>query len=81
VPTRLPEYEIFMTRRFSERHLEPGWQAAAGCKCPQRFPDQTSPMSMTIRKMLTHPVLALGSTVLWGLIEFFALNRMRRNGR
>jgi hypothetical protein len=38
-------------------------------------------MLMTIRKMLTHPILALGSTVIWGLIEFFALNRMRRNGR
>ena len=36
---------------------------------------------MTIRKILTHPVLALGSTVIWGLIEFVALNRMRRNGR
>jgi hypothetical protein len=36
---------------------------------------------MTIRKILTHPVLALGSTVIWGLIEFVALNRMHRNGR
>jgi len=38
-------------------------------------------MSMTMRKPLTHPVLALGSTVIWGLIELVALNRLRRNQR
>jgi len=38
-------------------------------------------MSMNIRKLLTHPVLALGSTVIWGMIEFVALNRLRRNER
>ena len=34
-----------------------------------------------IRKTLTHPALALGSTVLWGLIELVALNRFRRGSR
>ncbi len=41
----------------------------------------TRQMSMNMRKLLTHPVLALGSTVIWGLIEFVALNRLRRNER
>lgn len=35
-------------------------------------------MSMSLRKTLAHPALALGSTVLWGLIELIALNRFRR---
>ena len=34
-----------------------------------------------IRKTLTHPALALGSTIIWGLVEFVALNRARRSGR
>jgi hypothetical protein len=38
-------------------------------------------MRPIIRKILTHPALALGSTVIWGLIEFVALNRLRRSGR
>ncbi len=31
-----------------------------------------------IRKTITHPALALGSTLLWGLVEFMALRRPRR---
>ena len=38
-------------------------------------------MRTMIRKILTQPVLALGSTVLWGLIELVALNRFRGSGR
>jgi hypothetical protein len=38
-------------------------------------------MRTMIRKTLTHPVLALVSTVLWGLIELVALNRFRSSGR
>lgn len=38
-------------------------------------------MYKTIRKSLTHPLLALGSTVLWGIIELVALNRRHRPGR
>ena len=30
------------------------------------------------RKTITHPALALGSTVLWGLVEFMALQKSRR---
>lgn len=30
------------------------------------------------RKTFAHPVLALGSTVLWGLLEFIALQGARR---
>jgi hypothetical protein len=33
------------------------------------------------RKTISHPALALGSTVLWGLIEFMALQSSRRAGR
>jgi hypothetical protein len=38
-------------------------------------------MPTIIRKTLTHPALAIGSTVLWGLVELLALNRFRRSGR
>lgn len=38
-------------------------------------------MYPAIRKTLTHPVLAIGSTVIWGLIELVALNLFRRSGR
>ena len=37
-------------------------------------------MRTTLRKLLTHPLLALGSTVIWGFVELIALNRLRRNG-
>lgn len=37
-------------------------------------------MSRLIRRTLTHPLLAVGSTLLWGVIELFALNRLRREG-
>jgi len=30
------------------------------------------------RKTLTHPALAIGSTVLWGIIELVALSRAGR---
>jgi len=30
-----------------------------------------------IGRTITHPALALGSTVLWGLLEFIALQRSR----
>ncbi|HEX6736065.1 MAG TPA: hypothetical protein VF096_14755 [Azonexus sp.] len=39
------------------------------------------PMPILLRKTLSHPLLALGSTMLWGLIELVALNRYRRPGR
>ena len=38
-------------------------------------------MSDFIRKTVTHPMLALGSTLLWGLIEFIALGRSRYASR
>lgn len=34
-------------------------------------------MASLIRQTLSHPALALGSTVLWGAIEFVALCRSR----
>ncbi|WP_428421185.1 hypothetical protein [Methylibium sp.] len=34
-------------------------------------------MAGLIRQTLTHPALALGSTLLWGAIEFVALCRSR----
>ncbi len=34
-------------------------------------------MRSLIRSTMTHPALALGSTVLWGLVEFMALWRSR----
>jgi hypothetical protein len=34
-----------------------------------------------IRKSIAHPALALGSTVLWGMIEFVALWRARLSRR
>jgi hypothetical protein len=30
-----------------------------------------------IRRLITHPALALGSTVLWGMVEWWALSRAR----
>lgn len=35
-------------------------------------------MRTTAYKLLTHPLLALGSTLIWGLVELVALNRLRR---
>lgn len=34
-------------------------------------------MPTTVRRWITHPSLALGSTMLWGVVEFFALIRSR----
>lgn len=48
---------------------------------PGHFPQRIMPMHTLIRKMLTHPALALGSAVIWGVIEFVALNRLRRSDR
>jgi hypothetical protein len=36
-------------------------------------------MRTLVRKLLTHPMLALGSTLIWGLVELVALNRLRRH--
>jgi hypothetical protein len=38
-------------------------------------------MRAAIRNLLSHPALALGSTVLWGVIELVALLRSRRLAR
>lgn len=38
-------------------------------------------MHARLRRMLTHPVLALGSTLFWGLVELVALNRLSRSGQ
>lgn len=38
-------------------------------------------MHTIIRKALTYPVLALGSTLIWGTIELLALNRFRQSHR
>jgi len=35
-------------------------------------------MHDTFHKLLLHPTLAIGSTLLWGVLEFFALQRSRR---
>ena len=32
-------------------------------------------------KTITHPVLAFGGTVLWGLVEFMALQKLRLSAR
>jgi hypothetical protein len=34
-------------------------------------------MHKLTRRVFAHPVLALGSTVLWGIVEFVALCRSR----
>jgi hypothetical protein len=38
-------------------------------------------MRKFFRKTISHPALALGSTVLWGLVEFMALQGSRRASR
>jgi len=38
-------------------------------------------MGLVVRRMITHPALALGSTVLWGVVELLALTRSRLLGR
>ncbi len=35
-------------------------------------------MLKTIRKTIAHPALAIGSTLLWGVVEFVALQRSAR---
>lgn len=35
-------------------------------------------MKQIIHRTLTHPLLAIGSTLLWGVVELLALNRRRR---
>ena len=35
-------------------------------------------MNTFFRKTITHPALAIGSALLWGLLEFIALQRSRR---
>ena len=38
-------------------------------------------MHELMRKAIAHPALALGSTLLWGLLELVALQRLRRAAR
>ena len=38
-------------------------------------------MHNIFRRAFTHPALALGSAVLWGLLEFMALQNARRTTR
>lgn len=38
-------------------------------------------MRAIIRKVIFHPGLALGSTVLWGILEFIALQRSNLQSR
>lgn len=79
LPGCLPEDEIFMTKRLFESAWNP---TSLDFHSPSMISrDSTRQMSMNIRKLLTHPILALGSTVIWGLIEFVALNRLRRHQR
>lgn len=35
-------------------------------------------MNQLLRRTITHPMLAIGSTILWGVVEFIALQRSRR---
>lgn len=42
------------------------------------FPQAHQPAFM-MRRFITHPALALGSTLLWGAIELLALLRSRWN--
>lgn len=36
-------------------------------------------MRMTFRTTVAHPALAIGSAVLWGIVELIALHRARRS--
>ena len=38
-------------------------------------------MRELFRRTITHPAMALGGTVLWGLVEFVALQRSHRAAR
>jgi len=38
-------------------------------------------MRTLFRNTIYHPALALGSTLLWGMLEFVALQRTRRAAR
>ncbi len=38
-------------------------------------------MLKTIRRSIAHPALAIGSTLLWGVVELVALQRAARTGR
>ncbi|MDB5800542.1 MAG: hypothetical protein JWL63_1481 [Rhodocyclales bacterium] len=46
-----------------------------------KTPMLKTPMLKTIRKTITHPALAISSTLLWGIVEFVALQRSARMGR
>lgn len=38
-------------------------------------------MHQVLRKVVFHPALSIAGVVLWGFIEFFALQRSRRAAR
>ncbi len=38
-------------------------------------------MHHVVQKALTHPVISLGTAILWGILEFMALQRLRREDR
>lgn len=38
-------------------------------------------MRIFFLKTISHPILAFGGTLLWGLIEFIALQKSRRSTR
>lgn len=38
-------------------------------------------MNPIIQKAISHPVISLGTAILWGLLEFMALQRLRRDSR
>ena len=38
-------------------------------------------MSELFRRTVTHPLLAIGSTLLWGVVELLALQRNRVSAR
>ncbi len=38
-------------------------------------------MNHIIQKAISHPVISLGTAILWGILEFMALQRLRREDR
>jgi len=74
-----------MHGRIARRCIEPSIKSRfchVHVICPdygesQQQPLLTAPMPNVVRKAFSHPLLALGSTLLWGIVEFGALCRSR----
>jgi len=58
--------------------LSSGCQQAFTFRCYGEIPHPPGVTMSIVRQAFAHPLLALGSTLLWGVIELVALQRRAR---